>query len=479
MRDNRRMRTSIDRSIRWITAFIAVVIASVASLSAHISLVEEREFWHKQTAVNYRVQISSILHQEFLNLSRDLERYAYSNVTYGFVKYTREQNLQRMFSGPHLHERNLSSILLVGPAGENIFANSIVSPRLQSLLHDRFLPIQGVPYKVNADYGLVFLEGRIFAYQHKLITNASGQSDKGSLVGFREITAEMLQQKSSEMGLEFSIQYTSAGKRVVKVSYKQDINVVIANLAQASNSMVYEFQVTYSGGQRQPASFVIYAPLNEGVPSQNVVPIAIFMFIIAAVISIWMIIRQFVIQPSLSFARMITDSEHFSKKQETERKLPLELDMVYKQFRSLYDDIDRQSRFSEQLLEAMGDVILTVNIDGDIEYANPAATKWFGFDESDLVGEPLEMYVYARGVLDSGVSSWLYRTNIEKERIETTAKLSVLNKTGVCFDCDVICQPIDLNYSVKSQSSSVVVIRPNSSKSCGVVDCAKASGGCA
>ncbi|NOH79953.1 PAS domain-containing protein [Vibrio sp. RE86] len=458
-------RYSIDSAIKWVLALAAIVIAIVTGMAAHMALKEERQYWQSQLISNYRYSITAMVNQEFEHLQQLSNTVVESSATYGFVKFGRSKYLERFYANRTLHEKSLSAILILNTEGRDTFSNTTISKRVFNLMKERFVAVSGTPYASARDHGMVFVEGRIFLYVQNKLDRAS-QKAIGSVVIFREVTSEMLEKQSREIGLEFDIQYTSANHRVMKVSYANGIVVNALSSSDTDESIRIEYQVRYSGNLLQPASFVIHVPLDKAMLNQWVLPLTILLFIFGAVVSMWMVIRQFLIQPSLEFARLVTRGYDPSQTKQVEKRLPLELDRVYSEFRHLYQDIERQSRFSDLLLEAIGDVIITVNIDGEIEYTNPAAAHWLGFSETNLEGKPLELYLRSRDNLSSGVSNWLYQANIDKKRVETEAKVTVIGNLEQCFGVHVICQPIDLKYSVNGSSTSVIVIRINETHQC-------------
>lgn len=460
-----RTRYSIDSAMKWVLSLVAIVIAVVTGVAAYVALKEERAYWQNQLISNYRFSVTAMVNQEFEYLRQMSTSVVNSSATYGFVRFGRAENLEMLHTNRALHDKSLSAILILDTEGHDTFSNTTISERVFDLMKERFVAVTGTPYASVEDFGMVFVEGRIFLYVQDKLDRGS-QKTIGSVVVFREVTSEMLDKQSKAIGLEFDIQYTSANHRVMKVSYTSGIAVNALSSSDSKESIRIEYQVRYSGNFLQPASFVVHVPLSKVMPNQWLLPASILLFVFGAVVSMWLIIRQFLIQPSLQFARLVTKGYDPSQTKLVEKRLPLELDRVYSEFRHLYQGIERQSRFSDLLLEAIGDVIVTVNIDGEIEYTNPAAAHWLGFSETELEGKPLDLYLRSRDNLSSGVSNWLYQANIDKKRVETEAKVTVLGNLSQCFSVDVICQPIDLQYSVNGSSTSVILIRINKTHQC-------------
>ncbi|MFM2587074.1 PAS domain-containing protein [Vibrio sp. TBV020] len=454
-------RYSIDKAMRYSIAFLALVIAVVAGLAASMSIAEERQFWKTEITSNYRHYIATLVRQEFTSLRDIVDDAAQTLASY--ERPQTEYEFEAKLTNQYLHNKNLSGALILDIDGNEVFSKTVIASRVFNLMKERFVSVSGIPFESREDFGMVFVEGRIFLYSTRVVQSL--QSKQGNVTMFAEVTSEMLAKHSQAIGLNFDIQYTSASHRVVKVSYANGIDINIISTTESSSSLKVEYQVTFSGGILQPASFVLYVPMSKPMLDQWVLPVSILFFVLAAVLGIWIIIRQILIQPSLDFAQLITREPNQEEIERIEKKLPLELERVYSQFKELYEDIERQRRFSDLLVEAIGDAIITVNWDGEIDYINPAAVNWIGFSEVELVGSPLEMYISTRNDASSGVASWIYQTNMYKRRIETKAKLTVLGNVSQCFDTDVICQPIDLKQTVNS-STAVIVIRVNKVHEC-------------
>lgn len=459
-------RYSIDKALRYSIACLALVIAGIAALAASMSINEERQFWKSEITNNYRHHIATLLRQEFASLQgavNDLAQVILFDS--GQLKLREVQSLAHDLTNEKLHELQIAGVLIQNVEGNEHFSQTVIAPRVFNLMRGRFVAVSGLPFDNHNDFGMVFVEGRIFLYSTQLLRSGSGEQSLGTMTAFVEVTSEILVKHSEAIGLSFDIQYTSATQRIVKVSYANGIDINMTSSTESAASLKIEYQVTFSGGMLQPASFVLYVPMRKQLQDQWVLPASILLFVLAAILGMWLIVRQILIQPSLDFAQLITRELDKDKIERIENQLPLELNRVYSQFKELYEDIERQSRFSDLLVEAIGDAIITVNWDGEIDYINPAAVKWIGFPEDELIGSPLEMYVATRDCVSSGVSNWVYQVNMNKRRIETKAKITILGNTQQCFESEVICQPIDLKQTVNS-STAVIVIRINKVHEC-------------
>lgn len=458
-------RYSIDNSVRLGVGSLAMLAALVMCLAAFIVVKEEREYWQAEITSNYRHYISTLVYKEFEALSEVNNSIAQTSESAQSLVYGDTQQLLERYSVQNLREHDLSGVLFLNNDGQAMSRNAVFSPRLLKLVSQRFVTLEGFKFDNHADYGMVFVEGRIFLYNTALIQQPSVQRSVGTVTVLREVTSDMLERHSQENGLTFDIQYTSASHRVVKVSYLNGVDIRVTGRSDTESSFKIEYQVTYSGGQTQPASFLVYVPLSEPNNKIWVLPVIISALMVMTTLILWGIIRQLLVHPSLELLRLI--NEHDRKKIDAiKQQLPLELERVYHQFNTLYEDIERQSRFSDLLVEAIGDVIITVNQEGEIDYLNPAAIEWLGFSEAQLLGQPLDMYVSTRDDLTSGITHWLYQANVNMKRIETHAKVTVLANMNTCFEADVICQPIDLMKTKNGSSSAVIVIRVSKTHQC-------------
>ncbi|RTZ18312.1 PAS domain S-box protein [Vibrio aquaticus] len=458
-------RYSIDNSVRLGVGALAMLAALVMCLAAFIVVKEEREYWQAEITSNYRHYISTLVYQEFEALSKVNEIIAQTPENHDLLEYASTELLNARYSVTKLRKHDVSGVLFQNNDGQAVSMNAVFNPRLLKLVSQRFVTVEGFKFDNHVDYGMVFVEGRIFLYNTALIQQSSAQKSLGTVTVLREVTSDMLDRHSQANGLTFDVQYTSASHRVVKVSYLNGVEIRVTGQSDTESNFKIEYQVTYSGGQTQPASFLVYVPLSEPNNKIWVLPVIISALMVMTTLMLWGIIRQLLVHPSLELLRLI--NEHDRKKiDEIKQQLPLELERVYRQFNTLYEDVERQSRFSDLLVEAIGDVIITVNQESEIDYLNPAAVTWLGFSEEQLIGQPLDMYVSTRDDLTSGIAHWLYQANVNKKRIETHAKITVLSNMDTCFEADVICQPIDLMKTKNGSSSAVIVIRVNKKRQC-------------
>ncbi|MDA0148181.1 PAS domain-containing protein [Vibrio sp. LaRot3] len=459
-----KIRSSLDVTIRWVIYSVAVVVAFVAGATALTALNGEREYWKNQIAENYKYQVLGLVKDEFFKINKQSEFLRTSNTVYSYTKYRNLYGLSRVIESRHLEQFGITGVLVQDVGGREVYSNSKTANHLFKSMVDMFVPVMDSPYEMARDHGFIFVDGRIFLYSSYELLGVNRDGSAGQLTMFKEVTSQHVAEISQKLGRKFDIQYTSASRRLMRVSYSSGVEISVHDIAATARDIKIEYRAILPSGVVQPASFVVYFPLEKQISDHWIVAVSVCLFIFATILVAWVMIRQFVMIPASKVAEMITDESGFKNQELT--NLPTELDEIYQRFRHLYDNIERQNRFSEQLVDAIGDVIITVNIDGEIEYLNPAACEWLGFEEKKLLGEPIEMYITTRDKQHETFSSWLYKTNMMGHRVERTLRLNVLGRKNVCYSCDIICQPVDLNRAGGSESTSVVVIRINSTKRC-------------
>ncbi|MGF1755326.1 hypothetical protein L4C33_17245, partial [Vibrio makurazakiensis] len=177
---------------------------------------------------------------------------------------------------------------------------------------------------------------------------------------------------------------------------------------------------------------------------------------------VWIVLLNRVLSPVSKLTKLISDGAVFTKGSNSdieEDDFPLELKRIYSKFSNVYSKMAQQNQFSQVLVGAIGDIIITVNKEGHICYANPAARQWFGVCETLLIGQPLELFTSNIGSEGPDVATWLYKSNVDGERVKCSGSLVNLICKEYVYLADIIVQPVDLVKDEQNSSSSVIVIR--------------------
>jgi PAS domain S-box-containing protein len=85
----------------------------------------------------------------------------------------------------------------------------------------------------------------------------------------------------------------------------------------------------------------------------------------------------------------------------------------------------RQNARYDAVVASAPDVILTIDADGNIQLANPAAVSQFGYPQQELVGQPASM-------LFRDASAWtdMWRSAMNGERVQQAVEIAALKKGG-------------------------------------------------
>lgn len=367
-----------------------------------------------------------------------------------------------------LEQYDIAAIIEQNKNGEVSYSETTMSATFSQRLWGLFLPIAGKTNTLSKDMGIAFVDGRVFMYATQPVfaneqrtKNSSGK--QATITVFKEVTPSYLNRIGKQIGSEFNLHFNTAESRLNRSSYHNGYDAVLVSETEHSNGTEVVFDVLLYGGTKQPASFAIQIVADEYrlfdprwlVLAILLIPIMCFGF--------WYLLHREVLKPINCISSRF-DGQFLDPEGECQQcgDLPKELASIYHSFITVSQDLNEQHLFGQRLLDAIGDIIITLDDNGNIRYCNPAALRWLGLDESLVVGQPFELFV--GGYQDAEQSSPLFyqhnnlgELNNTNQRTEFTQSLVVLTKRDQVFCCEVICQPNDAQS--RTISKTIVVIR--------------------
>ncbi|WP_261904354.1 PAS domain-containing protein [Vibrio fortis] len=456
--------TSIRHSLRFTVVVNCLVVTWVACIIATITLELEREYWKTGLVSQYQDLAMTHISNEFGLLKSSTERLLENESLQRFVQSQEQRKRTFAISEQFLKSSLASSIIVQDRMGRITHLDSEMNASFIKAFRELHEPDQQMIFSSSSKLGIDFVDGRIFMFASVSVLDEHQRRPVGLVTVLQEVNADMLKRMSKSIGRSFSFHYTAAGMRLTQVSYDQGYHVAVDKVIQEQGTgFRAEYRVTMADGRVQPANFVITfdARSYDFIDPRYVLLGLVFGIPIVSLL-LWIVFSRKVVKPVSHLIDYITDESTYAREQDDKlsmEELPEEMKLIYSRFKKVYINMARQNQFSQVLVGAIGDIIITVDKDGQICYANPAAREWFGVEDKLLIGQPLELFTSNINHETPDVATWLYTCNVKKKRLMCRAELvNIISKTYI-YPSDVIVQPIDSEVSAEDVSTSVVVIR--------------------
>ncbi|WP_164684103.1 PAS domain-containing protein [Vibrio maerlii] len=418
----------------------------------------ERQHWISTVAEIYRVHALSLIRAEFDNLHSAIFDIADNQ----YIDFSSKKNDSQplLQSLQQTHYSKPSAVIVQDQHGALLYGEAVLGEAMLDALLPLHQSIDTSPFKARRDTGVDFIEGRVFLYSSELIVTPENRVVQVTL--FKEAGNELLLNLSERLGQKIELIHKSASLRVTQISYTKGYKLVASNIRHEPNTMVVEYSTILDSGRVQPADLAVSIHLDS---YELFSPMFFFGFILISLLLIswfsWQSIWNQIVKPTFKHVDTITDVEtHTGQKEDLDSaSLPKELKNLHESFASMYSSMAEQNNFSNLLVDAIGDVIITVDKEGVIRYINPAAEHWLGFAEEKIHGQPIDLYINNLDDRSSNVQQWIYKSNEKKQRTQCRSIISSLAKHHKAYVVDVICQPLTLMTNQEYQSTSVLVIR--------------------
>ncbi len=450
---NRSLFSTLDRCVIGFSVLVMVTVG-LAYLKSHR---QERAYWENQIAMNYQFPVSQVVEKEFELLTRQVAKKANSYALYEAIAGNRYGSLTRLFATYRLSDDSVDMVYVQNIQGIGIYSQSKVYSDVALKISGLLNRDQTVEAEASHDHGLLFVDGRIYMYASALI--AHGDEVAGLISWVKEVNSDLTERIGQLLGHQLAFHFTSPSQQLLKVSYRNDIEIEVAKLQETSEGFDIEYQGRLNDGSVQPANLVLSIELMEKPSSLHAHTGWLMVFVLLIIWILWLQLRKSLLEPFKRLQMLVHDETELRRTEIPDLVLPRELLGIYHRVHDLYSNGRQQNVFNQQVINAIGETIITVNHLSLIEYANPAALEWLQLDHAQVIGQPLELLVTTRDNATVEVSRWLYETNAQRKRVQLFTRLQVVGQPTRSFDVEVVCQPVNLNELAETKSTAVILIR--------------------
>ncbi len=444
------------RSILFRYGTIAILIVGIGS---SIMYHYERQHWISTVAEIYRVHALNLVKNQFSKLQNSIFSISRSYEFRRIDQYTEEGKVLNKIIDDY--GVDISAVIIRDRFGNVIFGDALLGETVVDSLIPLHQKIDTSPYLAHRDTGLDFIEGRVFLYSSEVVVTEDSHVLHVTLL--KEVTNKVLMSISQNLGQKLSLDYTSASSRIMQISYADGYELQIGKITHGNGKMKVHYDVKFETGRVQPANLAVEVAV-EGYKVFN--PLFFLAVILISLILIswraWRTIWSDLVKPTFRKLDFVTDinTHNGTNTESIDRdSLPRELKNLYDGFENMYSSMAEQNNFSNLLVDAIGDVIITIDNNGYIRYLNPAAEHWLGFSESKVKGQLVELYINNLDERTSSVQQWIYQSNVLQNRTQCRTVLSSLGKPERAYVVDVICQPLVFSLNKEYQSTTVLVLR--------------------
>ncbi|MGR5209685.1 PAS domain-containing protein [Vibrio rotiferianus] len=444
---------SVRLLLRRIIFLHSIAITVVVSFSIYFIVGMEKEHWMTKRSTDYQAIIQNTINTQLKAIEILAKQFSYNG----------SRALDKLREGnTDLDNLGLDAVLVHDLNGNVVESFTRVENRTLNNLTMLHSKLKYHELEEINDIGADFVRGRIFFY-----VSVAGYDDNNvskQVTILKELDANKMRELSESLGKKIKSKYVSAGLQVTQVSYAGGMSIVFSGTRKnATNGELYaNYEVELASGRKHPSS---YSVEFEEYKKTNWVMYAslIGAVIVIPTVSIlmWISLNNVLIVPVKKLLSELADAEKLSKDlaHGREKKVfPIELHDIYINFMNVYAKMLNKNQFNDLLVDAIGDVIITVSHGGTITYVNPAAESWMQTDSTELIGFPLNFLITNIDNSTPDVLAWIHKATVEKQRIETKAVVGSLLVKEEIYYADVICQPLT-QKGKGTESEAVIVIR--------------------
>ncbi|WP_047048300.1 CHASE4 domain-containing protein [Vibrio mexicanus] len=363
---NRSLFTVLDRCVA-VFLIVSVVTVGLAYLKSHKM---ERTFWENQIAKNYQFPVSQVVATEFGMLREQVALKANLHALFDAIEDNQYSSLTRLFASRKLTDESVDMVYVQNANGIGIYSHSTVysgiALNVSALLSDqKAMDKERAALKeLSPDHGLLFIDGRIYMYASALISR--GGYSTGLITWVKEVNRELTQRVSKILGHQLAFHFTSAAQQRLRVSYRNDIEIELVQLQETELGFDIEYQGRLKDGSVQPANLVLSIELSDKPSSIEASTGWLMVFVAMIIWVLWLQLRLSLLSPIKQLQTMVKSEGGLRLAQVPDDPLPSdplpsELLAIYQRVYDLYSNARQQNVFNQQVVNAIGDAIITLN----------------------------------------------------------------------------------------------------------------------
>jgi PAS domain-containing protein len=468
-----------DNRLMLLCSIIFLFFFVVNSSLEFFEYKSEQKQWRDSHAEKNKRFFINLLNNEYTVLSEFVSNYASDDQLYRIVnnyqtlnkfalsdkewpmttvllKNQSEKGIALRLDTSLLSNHQFNTVLVQDNDGQVIHAVSdlknAVRVRLSSLMN-----------KVNNDNekGLVIVDKRIFYYvKMPIVDSNKSYTPNGYLTVFCLLNGWKIDNLSQNMDkslfliegekIENNVRFKLDGHLVARESKREQLTYFDSFTYDlfADTKLLLPFQVNLKLPVNNIQIDALYARLL----------IQLFVFILSTFGTLYLI-KRFVTKP----LRYLISEMHIAEttlilpeKNHNDFLFKSELGGLYSTFESLFLRLDEKHKLNEALLNAIGDIIITVDEQGLITYVNPPAEKWLYFSQKELLMQPLSLFLVNLKQTEMSTTHWLYNALNKQQDFHQACLLRRLADDKLVDKMEVIVRPL---VGLDHVSGAMVILR--------------------
>ncbi|WP_220719814.1 CHASE4 domain-containing protein [Agarivorans litoreus] len=452
-----KLAQSIEKRLIGMVLLSIGLMFVLVSASSWLFIESEKQHWEQRQISRLEVIAEKLVANQFDALRQLAVSYALADDTYLYVENANLDFVLRKMQKASLSYTQLSAVLVTDRQGYYLHGTSLLSKGEQNLLFELLLQPHPAIDSQRPDSGAIYLDQMVFIYVRMPISNSTGEAaHNGHAYVVRAFDERMLNQLSDDLGHQFRIQYNTESAIRLKASFQKGWRTEPIAAKYFEHEIEAHYAIHLGHGERTPHDFVINFERelqSLATPLLWVVPQLLGITVLSLVL-VRIVRRQFT-QPLTEISQQLqlsqsSDPEERPLKEDRQD----ELGLLAKNINRLYRQAYSQNQFSSLLLSSIGEVIITVQSNGLVSFANQAAANWLKMDPKTLCNKHLALLVTCVDHAEHSVEKWLHRV-LQQQELNVYAQLRSCSQPLQTRYAQVFAHPL---LTAKGDSEGAVFI---------------------
>lgn len=439
----------------------------------------EQQHWRDTNAEKYKRFFINLFNNEYEQLSEFVHSYASDDQLYQIVNNHQTLNkfsasaddwpvTSALLSGQNRSyiKQRLAPSLLANNQFNTVFVqdnNGQIIHSVSALEFSIHRELSVLMKEVNNDNkkGLVIVQSRIFYYvKTPVFDSQKSYTSNGYLTVFSLLNGKKVDNISQSM--DKSLFLIDSGAMQKNVRFKLDGSLVAREVNREQLTYYDSFTYDLFADAELLLPFKINLKLtinnNRVTTFYMRLLIQLSVFLLSTLVALYLI-KRFVTKPLGNLLRdmyMAETTLTLPEQRHSDFLLNSELGGVYTTFESLFLRLDEKHKLNEALLNAIGDIIITVDEQGLITYVNPPAEKWFGFNQQALLTQPLSLFLVNLKQTEMSTTHWLYNALNKQQDFHQECLFRHLVDDKLVDKMEVIVRPL---VGLDHVSGAMIILR--------------------
>ncbi|TAA48326.1 CHASE4 domain-containing protein [Corallincola spongiicola] len=440
-------KKSVERRLLITIGACCSVLLLVMLLSTAVFVHLEQQSWENNRVTSLGEMASELIENRYQQLADLSLKYAKNDATYQYIEDASYDFVVSNLQLESLRNSRVVGILIQDHEGYFINSKSTLNVKFSNLMTDGLLDLPLQENDALYQQGVMTFHNQIYLFVRVPVTDSTGTAlTNGAITLIREFDNEMMKDIGSDMGAFFNLEVVAPSLALKVFAHGFNNEATLMNVARERGKVRAHFSLYPTDNAYVLQGQIVFDQYQGGWTNLLWLIVIILVALSVAVYLMHYWLKQQITLPVQELVK------HLGEKQSVaDPYRPIishredEFGALSAQINRVFSQLYQQHTFNRVLFDAIGEAIVTVDFQGRLTFANPAAVSFFGLDESLLLQQRLDFLISNQTVDSPCATSMVRKITQHGEHIDLACQLRVLSNNEKVISTVICGHPMQLD----------------------------------